>query len=44
MDGKEEIAMLLDRARAQLLVVDVQERLLPAMHDGDAMEIGRAHV
>lgn len=29
--------MLLDRARAQLLVVDVQERLLPAMHDGDAM-------
>lgn len=29
--------MLLDRARAQLLVVDVQERLLPAMHEGDAM-------
>ena len=29
--------MLLDRARAQLLVVDVQERLLPAMHDGERM-------
>jgi len=29
--------MLLDRARAQLLVVDVQDRLLPAMHDGEAM-------
>ncbi len=29
--------MLLDRARAQLLVVDVQERLLPAMHEGEAM-------
>ena len=29
--------MLLDRTRAQLLVVDVQERLLPAMHEGEAM-------
>ncbi len=29
--------MLLDRAQAQLLVVDVQDRLLPAMYDGDAM-------
>jgi nicotinamidase-related amidase len=29
--------MLLDRARSQLLVVDVQERLLPAMHDGERM-------
>lgn len=29
--------MLLDRSRSQLLVVDVQERLLPAMHDGDRM-------
>lgn len=29
--------MLLDRARAQLLVVDVQDRLLPAMHEGEAM-------
>ena len=29
--------MLLDRRRAQLLVVDVQDRLLPAMHDGEAM-------
>lgn len=29
--------MLLDRARAQLVVVDVQDRLLPAMHDGEAM-------
>ena len=29
--------MLLDRTRAQLLVVDVQDRLLPAMHEGDAM-------
>ena len=29
--------MLLDRARAQLLVVDVQEKLLPAMHEGERM-------
>jgi nicotinamidase-related amidase len=29
--------MLLDRARAQLLVVDVQERLLPAMHEGERL-------
>jgi nicotinamidase-related amidase len=29
--------MLLDRSRSQLLVVDVQERLLPAMHEGDRM-------
>ncbi len=29
--------MLLDRAQAQLLVVDVQDRLVPAMHDGEAM-------
>ena len=29
--------MLLDAARAQLLVVDVQDRLLPAMHEGEAM-------
>jgi nicotinamidase-related amidase len=29
--------MLLDRARCQLLVVDVQERLMPAMHAGEAM-------
>jgi nicotinamidase-related amidase len=27
--------MLLDRSRAQLLVVDVQDRLLPAMHEGE---------
>lgn len=29
--------MLLDRALSQLLVVDVQDRLLPAMHEGDRM-------
>jgi len=29
--------MLLDRARAQLLIVDVQDKLLPAMHDGARM-------
>ncbi len=29
--------MLLDRGRSQLLVVDVQERLLPAMHEGAPM-------
>ena len=29
--------MLIDRARSQLLVVDVQERLLPAMHEGASM-------
>lgn len=29
--------MLLDRSRSQLLVVDVQDRLLPAMHEGDRM-------
>lgn len=29
--------MILDRERAQLIVVDVQERLLPAMHEGDHM-------
>jgi nicotinamidase-related amidase len=29
--------MLLDSARSQLLIVDVQERLLPAMHRGEAM-------
>lgn len=27
--------MLIERDKAQLLVVDVQERLMPAMHDGD---------
>jgi nicotinamidase-related amidase len=29
--------MLLDRARSQLLVVDVQDRLLPAMHESERM-------
>jgi nicotinamidase-related amidase len=29
--------MILDRARSQLLVVDVQERLMPAMHEGERM-------
>jgi nicotinamidase-related amidase len=29
--------MILDRACSQLLVVDVQERLMPAMHDGERM-------
>jgi nicotinamidase-related amidase len=29
--------MLLDRSRSQLLVVDVQDRLLGAMHEGDRM-------
>ena len=29
--------MILDRARSQLLVVDVQERLLPAMFEGERM-------
>src|SRR5207253_3220210 len=28
--------VLLNRARSQLVVVDVQERLMPAMHDGAA--------
>lgn len=32
--------MLLSRDRAQLLIVDVQERLLPAMHEGERM-VGR---
>jgi nicotinamidase-related amidase len=31
------VTVLLDAARAQLLIVDVQDRLLPAMHDGEAM-------
>lgn len=35
--------MILDADRAQLLIVDVQERLAPAMHEGDAM-IGRCEV
>ena len=29
--------MLLERDRSQLLIVDVQEKLLPAMHEGDRM-------
>ena len=29
--------MLLDRSRSQLLVVDVQDRLMPAMHEGERM-------
>jgi nicotinamidase-related amidase len=29
--------MLLDAERSQLLIVDVQDKLLPAMHQGDAM-------
>ncbi|MBL8643738.1 MAG: hydrolase [Rhodospirillaceae bacterium] len=29
--------MLLNRAHGQLLIVDVQERLLPAMHEGERM-------
>lgn len=29
--------MLLDRARSQLLVIDVQEKLLPTVHEGDRM-------
>jgi nicotinamidase-related amidase len=29
--------MLLNRSRSQLLVVDVQDRLLPAMHEGERM-------
>jgi nicotinamidase-related amidase len=29
--------VILDRDRSQLLIVDVQEKLLPAMHDGDRM-------
>jgi nicotinamidase-related amidase len=29
--------MLLDRARSQLLVVDVQQRLMPAMHEAESM-------
>ncbi len=29
--------MLIERRRSQLLVVDVQERLLPVMHDADAV-------
>jgi nicotinamidase-related amidase len=29
--------MLLDAARSQLLIVDVQDRLVPAMHGGEAM-------
>lgn len=29
--------MILDRARSQLIIVDVQERLLPAMQEGDRM-------
>ena len=29
--------MLLDRSRSQMLVIDVQERLLPAMHEGERM-------
>lgn len=29
--------MILDRNRSQLVIVDVQERLVPAMHEGDRM-------
>jgi nicotinamidase-related amidase len=29
--------VILDRDRSQLLIVDVQERLLPAMHEGERM-------
>lgn len=29
--------MILDRDRSQLLIIDVQEKLLPAMHQGDRM-------
>lgn len=29
--------MILDRDRSQLLIVDVQEKLLPAMHEGERM-------
>jgi nicotinamidase-related amidase len=29
--------MLLDRSRSQLLVIDVQDRILPVMHEGDSM-------
>jgi nicotinamidase-related amidase len=29
--------MLLDRSQSQLLVIDVQERLMPAMHEGERM-------
>ena len=29
--------MILDRERSQVVIVDVQERLLPAMYEGDRM-------
>ncbi|HZD27056.1 MAG TPA: hydrolase [Alphaproteobacteria bacterium] len=36
--------MLLDATRAQLLIVDVQERLLPAMHDPETVTAGCARL